>query len=257
MPDDHASFTVVGPNPPEQITSDTYKNWLGSINSKVSAFLPYAFNWYQAQSASPLPSQVLADPKKLYITVEQAIKETVTMENSGDIEEGVAMGYDAYRIVQYPISAALDTLLFFCGKPVGQSEGETHPHSSIFGACHCSLKEQWGPRNDTYSASLTNGGIISDWNDNYTALIRGSDAAGYSIFSSFFGPMAGLDTATKNQISIMTLRAQSATATEFRQYLRREGQSYKVFGLDFGRKNFGFKVSRFRQAEEDIFKAVV
>src|SRR6202035_506796 len=50
MPDDHAGFTVDGPNPPEQITFDTYNKWLRDINSSVSAFLPYAFNWYQAQS---------------------------------------------------------------------------------------------------------------------------------------------------------------------------------------------------------------
>jgi hypothetical protein len=58
----------------------------------------------------------------------------------------------------------------------------------------------------------------------------------------------------QNHFSIMLLRSAADGKTEIRQSLRRSGQSYAAFGLDFGRKNFGFNATRDRAAEKAFLK---
>jgi hypothetical protein len=203
------------------------------------------FGWYDEQLHDPLPNEVNQDPDKLFVNVQRAIADTDALEGAGDVEQGTTVGFDAYGIVNVPIDKGLETALFYCGKPVGEREGDTYPLDTVFTSSRCTIREKWGAGNYLFSSSQSGEGVIKDLHDDYTVLVRGSAADGYAAFSSFFGPTAGFETATDSHISILLLKASAdGGATELRHSLRRTGQSYAFLGIDFGRKNFGFNVSR-------------
>jgi hypothetical protein len=229
-------------NPPEDLTSISYPGWLRAINSNVSAFADNAFAWYEAQKKSPLPSQVYADPDSIYVDVDRALQETIALEQSGDIEEGNTIGFDAYALINAPIQVVLETKLFNWGKPVGQPQGETYPYDSVFSLVHDVSTLRWGANNFWVTTSQTGGGVAQDLHDDYTILVRGNSTRGYSVFASYFGPEG--DTATQAHISIVILTPTANGKTEYRQCVRQNGQSYKIFGIDIGRKSFGFNAAR-------------
>ncbi|MGZ3652966.1 MAG: hypothetical protein ACXVB9_01595 [Bdellovibrionota bacterium] len=237
-------------NPPDQITRAGYLGWLRAINSAVSPYADYLFDWYELQLKSALPSQVKTDPDKLYVNVDHALADTITTEQSGDVEEGTTIGFEAYGLVDVPIETALETKLFNWGKPIGQKTGDTYPYDTVFSSIHNVLTDKWGTGNYFSSTTQTGGGIVQDLHDDYTVLVRGNKTDGYTLFISFFGPNA--DSATVGHFSIVMLKPTSDGKTEFRQFVMQNGQSYKVFGLEFGRKNFGFNVSRDRQGEKQL-----
>jgi hypothetical protein len=237
-------------NPPLQIDRVSYRTWLTAINSNISAFLDSAFEWQAEQSHKELPRQVNGDPDHIYVDVDRAEQETISLEASGDIEAGNGLGYDAYFLVDVPIAVALETALFYCGKPVGQDDGNTYPFNDVFKRCHYSFSREQGPGNYRSTIVMTGGGFfIQDIHDEYTFLLRGSASDGYVLYGSYRQP-AGAKTATVAQISIAIFRATAASGTECRRSLRRNGQSYRLLGLDNGRKKYGFNAAKFYQDEK-------
>jgi hypothetical protein len=51
----------------------------------------------------------------------------------------------------------------------------------------------------------------------------------------------------------MILKPLSDGSTEYRVSGRYTGQSYLFFGIEFGRRNYGFNVSRIRAGQKDFF----
>jgi hypothetical protein len=66
---------------------------------------------------------------------------------------------------------------------------------------------------------------------------------------SYLGPTPGLQTTTTSHFNIIMLGSLPGNQTALRHSLRRTGQSYAVFGVQFGRDNFGFNIAHIRQAE--------
>lgn len=249
-------------NPPPQITRETYRTWLSGLHDP-SPYFDLVFDWYDEQQGIALPSGVDSDPDKLLIKVDRPLAQAIQLETAGDAEEGTTVGFEVYGRVDVPIELALETFLFFCGKPVGKEQGETYPYDTIFGRVHATIEEKWGAGNYACSLAETNGGIVNDMNDDYATLVRGSPAEGYTIFNNFIGPTVDKDTQkpkdtqTSAVVMIAMLRRVSDTSCEFRESLRRNGQNYAFFGLDAGRKNFGFNASRFRTAAKAITAAML
>jgi hypothetical protein len=238
------------PNPPAQVTRASYLTWLNAIHSNVSAFHNVMFSWYEEQLRSNLPSQVNADPDKLYVAVDRALRETIELEDSGEIETGNTIGFEAYGILNVPIEIALETKLFNWGKPVGQREGDTYSFDTVFSSRHDWISEKWGAGNYYSGTEQTGGGLVQSLRDDFTLLVRGNATDGYVLFAEFFAPNG--ETATQAHTSIVMLKPLPNGKTEFRQNARQNGQSYKMFGLEYGRRNFGFNVTRIRQGEKAL-----
>jgi hypothetical protein len=241
-------------NPPAQLTRESLRTWLAKLHDP-SPFYDAIFDWYDEQLTIPRPSQVDTDPDKLFVRVDRAMAQAIKVEDAGDAEEGTTVGFEAYCRVDVPIAIALETMLFFCGKPVGKDQGDTYPFDTVFSQSHCTLEKRWGDGNYVWRTAQIGGGAVQDVRDENVVLLRGNAADGFVLFTSFTGP-AG-DTTTTTQCMIGMLRSLSANSTEYRQYLQRNGQSYKIFGLDFGRKTYGFNAARVRQVEKPLAAAMV
>jgi hypothetical protein len=236
-------------NPPVPVTRDTYRPWLDSIQSEISAFYELVFNWYE-QLPVQLPQGVATDPDRLFVAVDRVLKETITLENSGEIGAGNTVGFEAYGLVGVPIARALEATLFYSGKPIGKREGDTYPFDSVFGRAHCSIQEKWGDANYFSRQSRTGGGIVQDLFDDYTVLVRSNSFAGFTVFTCFFAAIPGKTTPDQAHLSIVDLRPRTGDATEIRQIMCRNGQSYAMFGVENGRRQFGFNVPRIRTAQK-------
>lgn len=241
-------------NPPGAITRASYASWLNAINSPASPFADHIFDWQDEQLRSALPNPVNSDPDKLHVRVDRPMAETIALEQSGDIEEGNTIGFEAYAIIPAPIQTVLEAKLFTWGKPVGKAEGETWPFDSVFSQKHDSLTAKWGAGNYYSTSDTSGGGIVKNLHDDYTLLIRGSDADGYTLYAGFFA--ARQNSPTTSHLSIVTLKPLPGGKTEFRQTVRQQGQSYKIFGIDYGRRNFGFNADRVRQGQKQFFATV-
>lgn len=212
------SFADTTINPPTDITRANYQGWLRAINSNVSAFADDVFDWYEAQQKQALPAQVAADPDKIYVAVDAALQQTITHEQNGDVEEGNTIGFDAYAIMDVPISVALETKLFNWGKPIGQASGETYPFDTVFSSVHDVLTPKWGTGNYWIKQDETGGGIVQDLHDDYTILVRGDAQHGYTLFNAWYG--AEGDSATQAHFSIVMLKPTADGKTEYRQCVR-------------------------------------
>jgi len=241
-------------NPPPQISRAPYLSWLRSIDSTISAFTDFAFDWHEEQLRNPIPSEVNKAPEKIFVAVDRPIQQTISLEESGEIEEGNTVGFEAYAIVNAPIATVLEAKLFTWGKPVGKRSGETWPFDSVFSEKHDVIKEKWGPGNYFSSTTQTGGGIVKSLYDDYTLLVRGNSAEGYTLLASFFNERDS--SATTAHISFVMLKPLPNGKTEFRQTVRQNGQSYKAFGIEYGRRNFGFNVARVRQGQKQFFGMV-
>lgn len=237
--------------PPTTITRAAYLSWLASIDSATSAFADKIFAWQDEQLRNPLPPQVNADPDKIYIAVARPMAETIELEQAGEIEEGNTVGFEAYAIINAPIATVLEAKLFTWGKPIGKASGDTYPFDSVFSQKHDQLSVKWGTGNYFSSSDTSGGGIVKNLHDDYTLLVRGSDADGYTLYAGFFAPRDG--SPTTSHVSIVMLRPLPGGKTEFRQSIRQQGQSYKMFGIDYGRRNFGFNAVRVRQGQKQFY----
>jgi hypothetical protein len=117
--------------------------------------------------------------------------------------------------------------------------------------------EHWARGQGSFysTAVQAGGGIARDLNDTFSILLRGNARDGYSIFTSFLAP--GGDTQTTGHFSIVMIKPTGNGKTEFRQLAFQVGQSYAIFGIEFGRKNFGFNYSRVRQGEKGFVAQVM
>ena len=250
----HATGSDGRSGPPATVTRASHETWLRAIGSPVSAFHDHIYDWQEEQLRSPLPSPVNSDPDKLHVAVERPMRETIALEEAGDIEEGNTIGFEAYAIIPAPVATVLEAKLFTWGKPVGRSEGETWPFDSVFSRKHDTLKAKWGAGNYYCTSDTSGGGIVKNLHDDYTLLVRGSDAEGYVLTAAFFA--ARESSPTSSHLSIVTLKPLSGGRTEFRQTVRQQGQSYKIFGIDYGRRNFGFNAVRVREGQKQFFATV-
>lgn len=253
-----ARLRVPDANPPAQITRADYRAWLTAIESNISEFFDLTFDWYEEQLHSALPPNVGSDPKQLYVDVDRALHSTIDLEQQGTIDEGDAMGFDAYGAVDVSISVGLETTLFYFGKPVGKPEGDTHPIVGVFASSHFTIERKWGPDSYLSGDIQTGGGLVQDLNDYSTVLVRGEASSGYVVISSFLAkiPEKG-STATTSQLFVSMLKPLSDEKIEFRHSLRRRGQSYKAFGLDYGRREIAFNAARFREGELQVIANMI
>jgi hypothetical protein len=240
--------------PPASIDRATYPDWLRAINAPDTAYFDYAFRWYEAQLVQPLPAQVATDPDKLFVSITAPLAEAVKLEGAGDVEEGTTYGLETYGIVDAPVNTVLDTILFRWGKPVGAAEGVTHPCDPVFGWREEKLVAEWGPGSYKTFTMKRNGGIANDQNDAYSLLVRGDAVSGYVLVGSFIAPIG--DTSTETYITVMMVKPTADGKTDYRVAGMLTGQSYSFFGVDQGRKNFGFNTSRIRDAQKDFYAQV-
>lgn len=249
-----SSAVFAGPTPPAKIDRATYPAWLTSIGAPASPYFDYAFRWYETQQRQGLPAQVAADPDKLFVTVDAPLAEAVKVEAAGDVEEGTTYGLETYGIVDAPISTVLETILYRWGKPLGQASGVTHPNDTVFGFREEKLTLEWGPGNFKTYTVKKNGGIANDQNDSFALLLRGDAQNGYVLAGSFLAPIG--DTTTQSYITIIMIKPTADGKTDYRVAGMLTGQSYGFFGVDNGRKNFGFNVSRIRDGQKDFYAMV-
>jgi len=243
-------------SPPVEVTAASYRAWLTAIGSNISAFFDPVFAWYEEQRGCPLRPEVSDDRDRLVIDVRQALDETIELERAGRIDSGNTFGFEAYGLVDVPVAVALETVLFYCGKPVGKPRGETYPFDSVFSRCHCSIEDRWGEGSYLSHSSQTRGGFfVSDLHDDHTVLVRGSGTDCYTVFSSFFAPTPGKSTASRAQLSVVMLNASPDGGTELRHAVRRNGQTYG-FG-EFGRNEYGFNPRRIREVEQLVIRSMV
>jgi hypothetical protein len=241
--------------PPTSVTEANYEAWLGTIGAPANPFSEYVFAWYQQQRNSPLPAEVSADPDHLYVNVDRPMQETIALENSGDVDSGVTYGLEAYGLLEADIQTVLSAKLFGWGKPVGQASGTTYPVDAVFNHTMRTFAPRWGAGAYYSTAIQTGGGLARDLNDTFSIILQGNANDGYVLYTSFLAP--GGDTQTTGHFSIVTIRQAGPGKTEFRQLAFQIGQSYASFGIDFGRKNFGFNYSRVRQGEKGFLSQVM
>ncbi|GHS90015.1 hypothetical protein FACS189487_11260 [Campylobacterota bacterium] len=242
------------PSIPPTIDRATFPKFLKSIGAPDSPYFDYVFRWYEVQQKSALPAQVNQDPDKLYVSVTAPLAEAVKVEAAGDAEQGTTYGLETYGILDAPINTVLETFLFRWGKPVGKANGVTHPNDTVFGKREEKLDVEWGPGNFKTYTKKTNGGIANDENDSFALLLRGDATSGYALVGAFIAPIG--ETTTTSYITIIYIKPTADGKTEYRVAGMLGGQSYAFFGLDNGRKNFGFNVSRIREGQKDFYSQV-
>jgi hypothetical protein len=241
-------------NAPEEISRETYGAWLESIGSVVSPYQENLFDWLDEQNSRALPREVQSDPEHLFVTVERPLQETIEAEEMGDVEKGVTYGLETYAVIDAPVDTVLETILFRWGKPVGAVSGVTYPVDSVFSFREEKLEPFWGERSYRCETKMRGGGVAKDQNDISSLLVRGNAEEGYILVGNFFGPNGS--SPSTSSLSIMLLRPLEDGRTEYRVSGRYTGQSYSFFGIEFGRKNYGFNATRIRAGQKEFFAQV-
>lgn len=237
---------------PERIEREAYAAWLESIQSVVSPFRDHLFDWFEGDHERALPPEVFQDPEKLFVTVDRPLQETIELEEFGEIEAGVTYGFETYALIDAPVEMALETLLFKWGKPIGAREGVTYPMDTVYGFREEAMIEKWGAYQTT--TIKTNGGLAKDQRDVYTLLVRGNARDGFVAIGNFLKPHG--NTSTTSSMSIMSFRPTADGKTEFRVSARHMGQSYTFFGIEYGRRNFGFNRERVRVGQKEFIDSI-
>jgi hypothetical protein len=239
---------------PAHLERYSYWDWLDEIGSVASPYLEPLFDWYGEQVFTSLPPETWADPELLHVSVDRPLRETIQAEAMGDVERGVTYGLETYGVIDAPIETTLETILFRWGKPIGRPSGVTYPVDTVFSFREERLEPFWGPMAYRTETSMRGGGIAKDQNDVSSLLVFGNSEDGYVIVGQFFGPKA--TTASTSSMSFTMLRPLPDGRTDYRVSGRYTGQSYLIFGIDFGRRNYGFNISRIRAAQKDFFGMV-
>lgn len=239
---------------PVEITREAYGAWVEAIGSAQSPYQEKLFDWLDEQNSRALPREVQSDPDFLFVTVDRPLAETIEAEEMGDVEKGVTYGLETYGILEAPVDTVLETILFRWGKPVGAESGVTYPVDTVFSFREEKLALHWGDRSYRCETKMSGGGVAKDQNDISSLLVRGDAKGGYILVGNFFGPNG--KSPTTSSMSIMLLRPLENGRTEYRVSGRYTGQSYSFFGIEFGRKNYGFNVSRIRGGQKEFFGQV-
>ena len=245
---------LAAPVPPVDIEKTGYAQWLSQIGAPTTTYLDYAFGWYADQLTKPLPPQASTDPDKLFVTVDKPLAEAIRVESAGDVEEGSTYGLETYAIVDAPVATVLEAILFRWGKPVGHASGVTHPNDTVFGYRQETLTLEWGPDSFKTYTIKKHGGVASDLDDTFSLLLRGNATDGYLLAGSFIAPNG--DTTTTSFITIIMIKPTPDGKTDYRVAGMQTGQNYSFFGLDGGRRNFGFNVGRIRDGQKDFLNQV-
>lgn len=240
---------------PATIERASYGAWLDESGSAKSPYFEPLFNWLEEQAGSALPPEVAADPQKLVVKVDRPIAETAEAEANGDVEAGTTYGLETYGVIDAPVATVLETILFRWGKPVGAEEGTTYPVDSVYSKREEKLEKQ-GSVPGTYRTVtiLQGGGVAKDQNDVSSLLVREDGRGGYLLVGQFFGPNGR--TASTSSMSFMILRPSADGGTEYLVSGRYTGQSYSFFGIEFGRRNYGFNSDRIRAGQLDFYGQV-
>lgn len=240
---------------PAELNRDSYSTWLAQVGSVSSPYLERIFDWAQEQRSARLPDPVLADPDKLFVTVERPLADAIEAEANGDVEAGVTYGLETYGVIDAPVATVLETILFRWGKPIGSKAGGiTYPVDTVFSYREEKAQPMWGPNAYRVETVMKGGGVAKDQSDISSLIVRGDARRGYMIIGNFYGALG--KTPTTSSMSIMLLTPTADGKTDYRVSGRYTGQSYKMFGLDFGRKNYGFNVSRIRNGQKDFYLMV-
>jgi hypothetical protein len=239
---------------PAELERASYSEWLSSIGSVSSPYLEPIFDWYEEQKGSALPPQVEADPERLFVSVERPLQQTVEAEEMGDVERGVTYGLETYGLVDAPVDVVLETILFRWGKPVGAESGVTYPVDTVFGYREERLAPKWGPRAYATNTVMKNGGVAKEQNDASSLLVFGDSTKGYVLVGQFFGPNG--KTPSTSSMSIIILNPVTGGKTDYRVSGRYTGQSYLIFGIEHGRRNYGFNATRIRAGQKDFLGMV-
>jgi hypothetical protein len=238
---------------PQQLERETYRAWLEEIGSVQSVYLDSVFDWYEEQQQTSLPPSVGQDPEQLVVSVDKPLQDTIEAEKNGDIEKGVTYGLETYGVIHANMQLVLETILFRWGKPVGENSGVTYPFDLVFGFRKESLFPFWGPRTFRTETTMKSGGVAKDQNDINSLVLR-EDAGGTVLAGSFWG--ANGKSASTSSISIIYLKPMENEKTEYRVSGRYTGQSYALFGIEFGRRNYGFNLTKIRQGQKDFYSMV-
>jgi hypothetical protein len=240
--------------PPATIERTSYLRWLKTIGSNVSPFEQKIFAWAEAQRTLPLPNEVATDPDKLFVSVAGPLAATIELEGAGDIEAGVTYGLETYGVLDVTVAQALETILFRWGKPIGAAQGVTYPADIVYSSREERLSPDWGAGSFRTITHKTGGGVAKDMNDVFSLLVRGNDRAGYTLVGSFLSKEGNNATTTTSSITVITLRATADGKTDYRVAGYHMGQSYAFFGIDYGRKNYGFNAGKIREAQKEFYK---
>ncbi|MGE3260226.1 MAG: hypothetical protein AB7K68_00460 [Bacteriovoracia bacterium] len=242
--------------PPASVERTTYLRWLKTIGSEPSPFEQKLFTWYEAQRNLPLPVEVAQDPERLFVSVAAPLANTIELEDSGDIPKAVTYGLETYGSLDADIATALETILFRWGKPVGAAEGVTYPTDTVYSYREERLNQQWGPGTYRTITRKTGGGVAKDMNDVYSLMVRGDAREGYVLVGSFAGRDGKAASQTISFMTIITLRPTADGRTDYRVAGYHMGQSYAFFGIDFGRRNYGFNPDRIRTGQKEFYDQV-
>jgi hypothetical protein len=250
--------SAAGPNPPATLEKNSHNAWLAQIGANsVSPYADFAFGWFETQKTRALPAQVNSDPDKLFVSVAGPLAEAVKMEDSGEVSKGTSYGLETYAIVDANVNQVLDTILFRWGKPVGQSGGITYPYDTVFGYREERAQIEWGPGAYKTYTFKRNGGIAKDMNDVFAMIVRGDAQKGYTLVGSFLEPYGhGTTTESSTYITIIYIRPTSDGKTDYRVAGMLTGQDYSFFGVENGRKNFGFNSVKIREGQKEFLKQV-
>ncbi len=249
---------AAGPTPPAQLEKNSHNQWLEQIGAQgTSPYADFTFGWYQQQKTRSLPDQVHKDADKLYVSVDKPLAEAVKMEKAGEVELGTSYGLETYAIIDAPVQTVMETILFRWGKPIGQSGGITFPYDTVFGFREERAQIEWGPGAYKTFTFKRSGGIAQDMNDVFAMVVRGSPKEGYTLVGSLLEPYGqGTTTTSTSYITIIQIRPMSDGKTDYRVAGMLTGQNYSFFGVENGRKNYGFNVQRIREGQKEFFNQV-
>ncbi len=246
---------------PAVLDVQSYSDWVTPLlenHNSYSAFTEKVFAWYEEQKRLPLPREVAEDPGKIYVNVERPLAQTIEMESAGEIEEGNTVGAEVYAELDGTVEQALEAMMHNWGKPVGASEGKSHPEPNPFSR----RVEYLAPLpnlGEGVFANLTlrrDGGIVKDLSDRYYFIVRGNKEEGFMVIMQYRKP--ALKTFSKQCIAIAMMQPLPNGKTAYRISTRYQGQSYKILGnISIGRKQIGFNREKVRAIAEEYNQRVI
>lgn len=248
---------------PVELSLASFKAWVTPIVVKgdddyYSAFTEKVFAWYEREKDRALPPEVSSDREKIYTDVEGPKRQTIEMEEAGEIEEGNTVGAEVYSEMQGTVGQVLEAMLYRWGKPVGKWEGSTNPQDSQFAkrADYFAPNPEWAAGGFATLTQRQNGGIAKDLFDRYIVLVRGDERKGYDVIMQYLKP-ENARTSSKKSFAIAIIRPIDANRTSYKISTRYQGQSYSFLGnVSVGRNNIGFNAQRVRQRQQEFAKTL-
>lgn len=242
---------------PAELSKDAYVRWAEPLlkaqgTDRLSPFTNIIFAWYEANKGNSLPGEVAKDPQRIFADVETAKRETIALEEAGEIEKYVAAGANVYAEIPGTVDQVLESTLYLWGKPIGKTEGKTKPgaqptHSKR--ADYLEPNAKWGPGAFANLEIRKSGGIVKDLSDHYILLVRGDATKGYDVLMQFAAPQG--KTETQQVLAIAVIRPLGNGKVAHKIASRYIGQSYGLLG-PIGREQMGFNQAKVKQIEKSF-----